>query len=256
MTCRKGGNMHQVFNHRNFYREFDRDLQEARFLVIIQSPFMTLKRVKNLNPILADCVARKVRVCVFTQEIDSRFSTAEDYAEKIATLNAVSDKLLSIGIHINKVPKIHEKLVVIDENILWEGSLNPLSYFDTSERMTRWQCSEQVRSALTMHNLTNCSFCLEALLVGNLRFIFGNVIARRRKILNLSQKEFSELTGVSQTTISRIENGEYDCRISRVSKIFEALGLHCRPVPWYMASTLDHDLRNALKLNLSNDQSS
>ncbi len=240
--------MHQVFNHRNFFYEFDSDLRAARFLVTIQSPFMTSKRVKSLFPILEDCLTRRVRVCVFTQEIDSRFSNNDDYAGKISTLNKVIEMLSSIGIHVNQVSRIHEKLVVIDENIFWEGSLNPLSYRDTTERMTRWQCREKAREAIAMHNLMNCSMCQKDSLTGEIQKIFGGIIARRRKMLNLSQVEFSEITGIAQATLSRIESGKSDLRLSLLSEIFSALRMDCRPILTCMTPFLDHELNLLLQM--------
>jgi transcriptional regulator with XRE-family HTH domain len=239
--------MHQVFDHKDFYAQLDRDLKSARFLVIIQSPFMTLRRVNSLKPILSDCVAKGVRVCVFTQKIDSRYSKDEDYADKVATLKKVMDMLFSIGVHVNYVPKIHEKLVTIDESVFWEGSLNPLSYRDTSERMTRWQCGEKVRSVMVRHNLSRCLTCQENSLVGDIQLVFGNAIYSRRRMLNLSQLQFSEMTGLGQSTISRLEKGKYNCRLSTISKILSALQMNCRPVLWYMIPALDNVLNSTFK---------
>jgi len=246
--------MHQVFDHKDFYAQLDSDLRSARFLVIIQSPFMTMRRVNSLKPILADCAARGVRVCVFTQKIDPGFSTQEEYFEKAAVLKKVTDSLFSLGVHVNKVPKIHEKLVTIDESIFWEGSLNPLSYRDTSERMTRWQCSEKVRSVMRKHNLTKCMMCRERLPAGDLKKIFGKILYERRRMLNLSQQEFSELTGLAQSAISRIEKGKYDCRLSTLSKIFSVLQMNCRPIFWYMVSSVDCELNLTLKAQSSPEE--
>lgn len=237
---------HQVFDHLDFYEKLDCDLRLARFLVIIQSPFMTLRRVNSLRPILSDCALRGVRVCVFTQKIDQNYLTDEEYFEKVATMKKVTDTLSSIDVHVNEVPKIHEKLVTIDESIFWEGSLNPLSYRDTSERMTRWQCSEKVWSVMIKHDL-RCSVCKEVSLLDDIQVVFGKIIQSRRKMLNLSQKKFAELTGLEQSTISRIERGEYDVQISTISKIFSVLRMSCRPIFWYMVPHLDYEINLSLK---------
>ncbi len=239
--------MHQVFDHKDFYAQLDSDLRSARFLVIIQSPFMTLRRVNSLKHILSDCAARGVRVCVFSQKIDPGFSTQDEYLEKAATLKKVTELLFSIGIHVNLIPKIHEKLVVIDERVFWEGSLNPLSYRDTLERMTRWQCGEKVRSAMNKHNLSKCKMCKQLLLGSTIQSVFGQIIHRWRKMLNMSQQKFSELTGLEQATISRIEKGKFDSRLSTLSKIFLVLQMDCRPIFWYMVSSLDQEFHLCLK---------
>ncbi len=233
---------HQVFDHRNFYEKLDYDIRLARFLVIIQSPFMTLRRVSSLKPVLSACVARGVRVCVFTQSVDSNYINEEERLQKIDAFERVSNRLLSIGVHVNAVPKIHEKLVIIDEYVFWEGSLNPLSYRDTFERMTRWQCAQKVRNVMIEQNLSWCAACRETILEGEVKSVFGKIIRKRRQMMNLSQMEFSKLTGLEQSTVSRIENGKYDCRLSTVSKIFSVLKMNCRPVLWYMIPSFDYEL--------------
>lgn len=239
--------MHQVFDHKNFYAKLDQDLKQARFLVIIQSPFMTLRRVEKLKFIFSDCAARGVRVCVFTQRIEKKFLTEEEYASKSNTLKTVINALFSMGVHVSKVPKIHEKLVIIDEQIFWDGSLNPLSYRDTTERMTRWESREKVLSVVAKHNLNKCVICREALPKGDLQTVFGNIICRRRRSLNMSQKEFGILTGLGQAAISRLEKGKFDCRLSVLARVFSVLQMNCRPIFWYMVSSLDRDLDSNLK---------
>lgn len=103
-----GGVMAQVFHHKNFYANFDRDLRRARFLVKIQSPFMTTRRVDMLMPVLKSCIEKKVKVCVFTQKIESRYLTKEEYQEKISVFKVVVNSLSSIGVHVNTIAKIHE----------------------------------------------------------------------------------------------------------------------------------------------------
>jgi DNA-binding XRE family transcriptional regulator len=243
--------MHQVFDHKDFYAQLDSDLRSARFLVIIQSPFMTLRRVKILAPTLAACNAKGVRVCVFTQRIEKRYLTEEDYLLKKAALKEVTDVLSTIDVHVNTVSKIHEKLVIIDESVFWEGSLNPLSYRDTSERMTRWQCGQKVRDAMSKHNLGGCRICRQSTPSGDLPSTLGDVIAKRRKMLKISQVQFSEITGIAQSTLCRIEKGKYNCQLSTITNIFSALSLSCRPLLWYMLPTMDHELSLSLGSSIS-----
>lgn len=66
-------------------------------------------------------------------------------------------------------------------------------------------------------------------------------------MLNLSQLQFSEMTGLGQSTISRLEKGKYNCRLSTISKILSALQMNCRPVLWYMIPALDNVLNSTFK---------
>lgn len=136
---------------------------------------------------------------------------------------------------------------MIDEDIFWEGSLNPLSYRDTSERMTRWQGIEKVRSVIANHRLDNCFACREVSLDEELQNLFGGIMTKRRKMLNLSQLEFSKLTGLSQSTISRLEKGKYNCRLNTISKTLSVLHLYCRPLLWHMLPSVDYELNKSLQ---------
>lgn len=157
-------------------------------------------------------------------------------------LKQVTDKLFSIGVHVTTVPKIHEKLVIIDETIFWEGSLNPLSYRDTSERMTRWKCSQKVRKVMVKHKLFKCSKCRENSMQGDILSVFGDIIRRRRKMLKMSQFEFSEISGIGQSEISRIERGEVDCRLSTIALLLSMLKMNCRPLLWHMVPSIEQEL--------------
>ncbi len=50
-------------------------------------------------------------------------------------------------------------------------------------------------------------------------------IKSRRKLLNYTQKDMSELTGLSERTIRSVENGEGSTSIASFIKILDVLGL-------------------------------
>lgn len=50
-------------------------------------------------------------------------------------------------------------------------------------------------------------------------------IKQQRMFLMMTQKELSELTGVSQAHISQIEAGKHNANLQTIEKLCEALGL-------------------------------
>ena len=126
-----------LFDESTFYKQFSKDLLHAKHEVIIESPFITLDRVKNLTPIFNKLIKKGVKVYVITrdpaehQEVyASESEQVIQYFEKIGV-----QALICTGNH-------HRKLAIIDRQILWEGSLNILSQIKSREIMRRFDEKE------------------------------------------------------------------------------------------------------------------
>ena len=106
------------------------DLGSAEQRVIIFSPFLTNDRVASLEPQLRAATERGVLVVVVTKEQAER-------GRQLAGYRQIERALASWGVTVVHKAKMHEKLVFIDDELLWQGSLNPLSFSDTQEIMER-----------------------------------------------------------------------------------------------------------------------
>ena len=124
-------NNSSLFDNNTFYKAFERDLKHAKQSVIIESPFITRRRMEHLLPILKKLRRKGVRIVVNTRSPEEH---NEEYA--IQAENAVAS-MQDIGIKVLYTVKHHRKLAIIDEEILWEGSLNILSQGDSCEIMRR-----------------------------------------------------------------------------------------------------------------------
>ena len=120
-----------LFDNNTFYKAFERDLRCARQSVIIESPFITRRRMEHLLPILKKLRHKGVRIVVNTRNPEEH---NEEYA--IQAEDAVAS-MQDIGIKVLYTVKHHRKLAIIDEEVLWEGSLNILSQGDSCEIMRR-----------------------------------------------------------------------------------------------------------------------
>lgn len=155
-----------VFSSDSFWRAFARDLREAQGRVIIQSPFVTIKRLRILQPILFELIQRNVSVCVFVQRPQRTNSAVKPSDAETDRIRSFQDCLRSmdrLGLHVNDRLDIHEKLAIIDESILWEGSMNILSHSRTSERMRR------IVSSNELPGRSNCTGCWTAQTAGECR---------------------------------------------------------------------------------------
>ncbi|MEK7620871.1 MAG: phospholipase D-like domain-containing protein [Patescibacteria group bacterium] len=120
-----------LFDNNTFYRAFERDLRRARQSVIIESPFITRRRMEYLLPVLAKLRRNGVHIVVNTRNPEEH---NEEYA--IQAEDAIA-AMQDMGIKVLYTVKHHRKLAIIDEELLWEGSLNILSQSDSCEIMRR-----------------------------------------------------------------------------------------------------------------------
>lgn len=140
-----------LFDNNTFYRAFERDLRCAKRSVIIESPFITSRRMVHLLPILRKLRNRGVNIVVNTRNPEEH---NDEYGIQGKDAIAV---MQDIGVRVLYTVKHHRKLAIIDKEILWEGSLNILSQGDSCEIMRRTKSSSlvcQMISFIKLYRLT------------------------------------------------------------------------------------------------------
>ena len=130
-----------LYDQNSFYAAFIKDIEHSKKRVIIESPFITTKRINQLSPILSRLIRRGVAVVINTKPVEEQNALLRNMAyEGIA-------KLQDIGVRVIVTAGHHRKLAIIDDDIIWEGSLNILSQNDSCEIMRRI-CSKQMTSQM------------------------------------------------------------------------------------------------------------
>lgn len=145
-----------VVRQDDFYRYLIGDLAEARQRVLIYSPFITESRLSALEPQLQGCSERGVQVVVVTKPISERPKAQQQEARR---LERALTEWEAVVLH--KV-NMHEKLLVIDDDVLWFGSLNPLSFSNTQEIMERRRSRAVVSDFLETLKVADLLGALEA----------------------------------------------------------------------------------------------
>ena len=120
-----------VVTQADFFRILSTDLSRARSRIIIYSPFMTQDRLSFLMPQLQAASLRGVAVFIITK------SHSERSKSELGHIRRMEEQLSEIGVVVMHKMRMHEKLVFIDDDITWSGSLNPLSFSNTQEVMER-----------------------------------------------------------------------------------------------------------------------
>lgn len=141
----------KLYNQTSFYSALANDMLKAKEEIIIYSPFVSKHRADMFNRLLLKLKDTNVSVFIFTRPLreyapSQRNEITEilgQYEETGATIYYLSGY-------------IHEKVAIIDREILWEGSLNILSQRSSREmmrRITDKDSAEQVIRHLRLGNM-------------------------------------------------------------------------------------------------------
>jgi len=118
-----------IFDHQNFLPVYENDLATAGKEIVIVSPFVTKRRLQQALPLLSDALHKQVNVTTITRP-------AEDHKDG-AALQALFAAMECTGIHMVFKSNIHQKFAIIDQRIVWYGSINLLGYGRSEETLMR-----------------------------------------------------------------------------------------------------------------------
>jgi len=120
-----------IFDNTNFFPVYHNDLMNAGREVIIVSPFVTRRRALQMLPTLEAALAKRVSVVVVTRPADT-------YKEKNRlVLKESLSSLQASWVRLVFRANIHQKFAVIDQKVVWYGSINLLSYGSAQESLMR-----------------------------------------------------------------------------------------------------------------------
>ncbi len=121
----------RLYDQTMFYKQFERDLRHARTEVIIESPFITARRMTTLLPIFAKLRRHGVSIIINTRD---PIEHDGDYYYQALDAVAVMQKM---DITVLYTVGHHHKLAIIDREVFYEGSLNIMSFSNSCEIMRR-----------------------------------------------------------------------------------------------------------------------
>ena len=121
-----------VFNTKTFEPIFEKDIEKAKKYIVIFSAFLTEKRVAHWGDLLRKKINEGVKVRVVTKGPANQSSFKDSATKGIK-------HLLKLKVVVDLRKDIHQKMIFIDDDILWFGSLNVLSFTgETDEQLIRF----------------------------------------------------------------------------------------------------------------------
>ena len=124
-----------IFDKDSFLPVFSNDIAGTKKEILIVSPFVRRRRAAQMVQHLKIAQAKGIRVIAVTRP-------AEEFkAKDRLALERVLEMLKDNGISVVFRPNIHQKFAVIDQKIVWYGSINLLSYGSAQESILRIESS-------------------------------------------------------------------------------------------------------------------
>jgi len=137
----------ELFDQNSFYPAFIADATRATRTIIIESPFIGYRRLGSLLPVLEKAIRSGVRVVINTRDPSEHNDAMRQYATQgITAFQSIGVEVLYTGGH-------HRKLAMVDNRILWEGSLNILSQSDSCEVMRRVESAQLTEKMIAFTGL-------------------------------------------------------------------------------------------------------
>lgn len=118
-----------LFRQNEFDAICGADIEQARKSIAIFSGFVTPRRVAALEPLFRRKLLEGVKIRCITRPPNRNGSIPEDLG--MDALNGLE----TMGCVVDTRWDIHEKVVIIDDEIVWFGSLNPLSHTNQTDEM-------------------------------------------------------------------------------------------------------------------------
>lgn len=132
----------KLYDQKTFYKAFEHDLKRCKRELIIESPFITTRRMNALMPLFAKLRKRYVNIVVNTRNPAEH--DGDYYYQALDAITAMQE----LGITVLYTVGHHRKLAIIDRELFYEGSLNILSYSDSCEIMRRVVSSAETEALI------------------------------------------------------------------------------------------------------------
>jgi len=139
-----------LYNENTFYKALTTDMLAAKKEVIIYSPFVSKFRTDFLKPTIEKLIDRNIDIFIFTRPIEEYDSTMQPQ------IGCALKRLEELGVCIFYPGRyIHQKVAIVDREVLWEGSLNILSHRASNEMMRRTAHKESATQVMNYIGLND-----------------------------------------------------------------------------------------------------
>ena len=131
-----------IYNKDSFLPVYKNDILNAEEEIFIVSPYVSRRRVEQMHQYFHNAISKNIKITVVTRPF-------KDYKEdnRLTALRTL-EILETEGVKLSLKSKIHQKFAVIDQRVVWYGSINLLSFGNAEESIMRLESSNVANELL------------------------------------------------------------------------------------------------------------
>ncbi len=136
--------VNSIFDSHNFLTVFSNDISSAKPDIVIISPYITKERLSKMLKILLSGLSNGAKLTIIT-----RPDTDLENKDKVAYEDMINSIRIT-GANVIFKSNIHQKFAVIDQRVVWYGSINLLSYGSSEESIMRMDSVNIANKIITL----------------------------------------------------------------------------------------------------------
>jgi transcriptional regulator with XRE-family HTH domain len=210
------------YTHATFWKKFVADILGATIFIVICSAYLTRLRASMLRRYLLAAKSRGVKIYIIMQLKEEWQKPQEIELKEFESVLKLLDEW---EIPYELRADVHQKICIVDGKIVWEGSLNMMSYRRTEEQVLRHRSKQAAYWMQNTHNLfvpTDDDKTNKALAIRRKLGFF--LWERRHAIPGMTQTKLAKLVHLERTEICRIERAEVSVSLELLQSLSKPLG--------------------------------
>ena len=120
-----------IYNRDSFLPVFINDIAAAKKEILIVSPYVRKRRTMQMTKPLRTAASNMIHVVVVTRPVEEYKPVDQD------ALNEILGLFKKNEVHVVLRSNIHQKFAIMDQKVVWYGSINYLSYGNAEESVMR-----------------------------------------------------------------------------------------------------------------------
>jgi len=121
-----------IFDKNSYWQKLNADISQIDKELVISSPHLVGYQIGKLLKEITEPLLKGAIVTVITSPASEYKPTAQK------TADACIERLKDAGVKIVEKPGAHQQFVVLDQSVVWYGSINPLGYVSKDDSALRF----------------------------------------------------------------------------------------------------------------------